>query len=134
MIHGIGTDIVKVKRIQESLDKHGERFAKRILTDKEYDRFQSHSFPASYLAKRFAAKEAVAKALGTGFRDGLSLKHIEVTNNDLGKPELSFNERASELAKSLGIVASFLSLSDERDYAVAYVILTNARELQLAEV
>lgn len=134
MIHGIGTDIVKVTRMQDNLDKYGERFAQRVLTDGEYHRFQEHAHPAAFLAKRFAAKEAAAKALGTGFRDGLSLKHIEVTNNELGKPELCFHERATDYIKQLGIVNSYLSLSDEQDYAVAYVIMTRVEEPKLAEV
>lgn len=126
MIYGIGTDIVAVARMQDSLDKHGERFARRILTDAEYEKYQGHTHPAGFLAKRFAAKEAAAKALGTGFRDGLSLQHIEVSNDVLGKPELKFYLRASELLGSLGIGASYLSLSDEKEFAVAYVVLTKA--------
>jgi holo-[acyl-carrier protein] synthase len=120
--------------MQDNLDKYGERFAHRILTENEYNRYQSHAHPAAFLAKRFAAKEAAAKALGTGFRDGLSLKHIEVTNNELGKPELCFHERATDYIKKMGIANAYLSLSDEQDYAVAYVILTKVEETNLVEV
>ena len=134
MIYGIGTDIVKIARMQESIDKHGERFARRILSDEEFARYQEHAFPAAFLAKRFAAKEATAKALGTGFRDGLSLRHIEVVNNPLGKPELCLHNRASELANDFGIDGSHLSLSDERDYAIAYVVLTTAKEVTIGHI
>jgi len=133
VIFGIGTDIVAVARMQDSLEKHGERFARRILTDAEYDRYKEHAHPAGFLAKRFAAKEAAAKALGTGFRDGLSLQHIEVSNDVLGKPELKFYLRASELVGSLGIGASYLSLSDEKEFAVAYVVLTKAEDTSVVQ-
>lgn len=75
------------------------------------------------MAKRFAAKEATAKALGTGFRDGLSLQHIAVRNNSLGKPELVFNDYAEQLLSEKNIQTAMLSLSDDGDYATAYVVL-----------
>ena len=79
--------------------------------------------PAAFLAKRFAAKEATAKAFGTGFRDGLNLRHIAVKNNGLGRPGLQFSHRATALLAELNIDACFLSLSDERHYAVAHVVM-----------
>ena len=85
MIYGIGTDIVRIARMQQSLDKHGERFARRILTDQEMIGYQQTTKPAHYLAKRCAAKEAAAKAMGTGFRHGLSLKHMNVGHDVLQK-------------------------------------------------
>lgn len=123
MIYGIGTDIVAIARIEESLQRHGERFAERILADSEMEGFRAATRPASYLAKRFAAKEAMAKAMGTGFRDGLSLRHIAVGHDDKGKPLLELNGRAEELCSELGIGARHLSLSDEYEYAVAFVTL-----------
>ena len=123
MIFGIGTDLVHIPRMQELLTKHGDKIAQRILSDDEFVGFQRAYNPAAFLAKRFAAKEATAKALGTGFRDGLSLRHIEVRNNDHGKPELNFYERGQKLVDELNIGRSLLSLSDESDYATAYVIL-----------
>ncbi|WP_438970401.1 holo-ACP synthase [Methylophaga sp.] len=126
MIIGIGTDLVHVPRMQALLKKHGDKIAARILSDREFAEFKLQLKPAAYLAKRFAAKEAAAKAMGTGFRDGLSLRHIVVSNNELGKPELSFEETGLVLKDELKIGRSLLSLSDDHEYASAYVILMEA--------
>ncbi len=126
MIYGIGTDIVDVDRIQQGIDRHGERYAMRILSDDELSEFQSSARPAHFLAKRFAAKEAVAKALGTGFRDGLSLRHISVGHESNGKPIVQLTGRAAQIAEQLGVGESHLSLSDELRYAVAFVTLMRA--------
>jgi holo-[acyl-carrier protein] synthase len=123
MIFGIGTDLVHIPRMQGLLDKHGDKIALRILSDAEFTEFQKAVNPAAFLAKRFAAKEAVAKALGTGFRDGLSLRHIGVSNNKLGKPELTFSQRGQALIDENNIGRSLISLSDENEYAMAYVTL-----------
>ncbi len=123
MIYGIGTDIVRIARMQQSLDKHGERFARRILTEHELIGYQQTTRPAHYLAKRFAAKEATAKAMGTGFRNGLSLKHINVVHDEQGKPLLEFNGLAAEFMTEQGINESHISLADEQEYAVAFVTL-----------
>ncbi|MBL1457719.1 holo-ACP synthase [Methylophaga sp.] len=123
MISGIGTDLVHIPRIAEMLNKYGDKAAQRILDDSEFEQFQKNQQPAAFLAKRFAAKEATAKALGTGFRDGLSLQHIAVRNNSLGKPELVFNDYAEQLLSEKNIQTAMLSLSDDGDYATAYVVL-----------
>lgn len=123
MIFGIGTDIVHVPRMEENLSRHGERFAQRILSAEELVEFAQAAMPAKFLAKRFAAKEAAAKALGTGFRDGLALRHIGVRHGPLGEPLLDFRQYAAHLAESLGIRASHVSLSDETEYAAAFVVL-----------
>jgi holo-[acyl-carrier protein] synthase len=123
MIYGIGTDLVRIQRLQESLDRHGERFARRILADSEWEEFSISGQKAVFLAKRFAAKEAMAKALGTGFRHGLSLRDIAVGHDDLGKPVLQFSEPLVGQLQAKGIGNPHLSLSDEREYALAYVIL-----------
>lgn len=123
MIIGIGTDLVHIPRMQTLLEKHGDKIAARILSDREFAEFKLQLKPAAYLAKRFAAKEAAAKAMGTGFRDGLSLRHIVVSNNALGKPELSFEETGLTLKDELKIGRSLLSLSDDHEYASAYVVL-----------
>ena len=123
MIFGIGTDIVRVARMQQSLEKYGERFAKRILTEHELIGYQQNNKPANYLAKRFAAKEATAKAMGTGFRNGLSLKHINVGHDEQGKPLLEFNGLAAEFMNEQGINEAHVSLADEQEYAVAFVTL-----------
>ncbi|RKZ77935.1 MAG: holo-ACP synthase, partial [Gammaproteobacteria bacterium] len=106
MIFGIGTDLVHIPRMQELLDKHDDKIALRILSDTEFSEFQRTTNQAAFLAKRFAAKEATAKALGTGFRDGLSLRHIEVVNNEKGKPELSFYKQGQTLIEQHNISRS----------------------------
>jgi len=123
MIFGIGTDLVHIPRMEALLQKHGDKIAERILSESEFVTFQETSNKASFLAKRFAAKEAAAKAMGTGFRDGLSLRHIAVTNDKNGKPELQFFERAISLTDKLKIGRSMISLSDENEYAIAFVTL-----------
>lgn len=109
--------------MEQNLDKYGDRFAERILTDVELARYSEHVNPAQFLAKRFAAKEAAAKAFGTGFRDGLSLHHIGVVNDENGRPMLEFSGKATEMLEKFHISQSHLSLSDEPHYAIAFVIL-----------
>ncbi len=124
MIFGIGTDIVRVERIERILEQRGERFARRILTEREYaDLRQAHA-PAHFLARRFAAKEAAAKAMGTGFRKGLHLHHIGVGHDGNGRPLLEFDGYAAEFMRDHGIRSAHLSLADEREYAVAFVTLS----------
>ncbi|MGD8484110.1 MAG: holo-ACP synthase [Thioalkalispiraceae bacterium] len=123
MIFGIGTDIVRIKRMADSLQRHGDKFAERILSAEEMAVFQKSENRAHYLAKRFAAKEATSKAMGTGFRNGLSLRHISVSNDDKGKPVLRFSEQAAQFMQEHNIVESHVSLADENEYAVAFVTL-----------
>ena len=123
MIYGIGTDIVHINRMHENLDKYGDKFARRILTDSEFDEFKDKKDKAAFLAKRFAAKEATAKAMGTGFSGGLSLHHIGVEHDDAGKPILAFLDVAEKFLHEKKIKQTHLSLADERDYAVAFVTL-----------
>lgn len=123
MIYGIGTDIVRVTRMRDCLDRHGEKFARRILTGREFEEFQRDPRPAHFLAKRFAAKEATVKALGTGFASGLSPRQIGVTHDGNGKPLLEYLDQAAELCSRLGIVVSHISIADEDDHAVAFVTL-----------
>lgn len=123
MIHGVGTDMVAIARIQAALDRHGDKFAGRILAEQELPGFESSTRPAHYLAKRFAAKEAAVKALGTGFRDGIGLAQIAVNHDAHGKPVLEFSGQAMVYSDSLGIGEMHLSLSDEKEYAIAFVVL-----------
>lgn len=126
-IYGIGTDIVEVARIQRSLSR-GQQLARRILTAVELDEMQGDASPDHFLAKRFAAKEACAKALGLGIAEGLSFQHMEVGHDQWGKPIWQFSGRAAELLTERGISASHLSISDEKHYVVATTILeTNER-------
>lgn len=120
---GIGTDIVKVSRMKRLLKKRGDKFAERILHANELEIYKQHNSAASYLAKRFAAKEALSKALGTGIAKGISFEEIEVINNEDGKPLLVLHGTALDISIQLGVEKLFISLSDEKKYAIAYVIL-----------
>jgi holo-[acyl-carrier protein] synthase len=123
MIYGIGTDLVEPARIARLLEKYGERFAKRLLTDEEWPEYLGSGQPVMFLAKRFAAKEALAKAFGTGMRYPVSLSHIGITHDHLGKPYFTFHPALRELARNEGITRHHLSISDELTLACAFVIL-----------
>ena len=123
MIIGIGTDIVAVERIQDSLQRLGDAFAKRLLTDTEYAEYEKRGNKAAFLAKRFAAKEAAVKALGTGFAESITWKQVNVHNDDKGAPVLTLTGKALERADALGVNRLHLSISDEKHHAVAFVIL-----------
>jgi holo-[acyl-carrier protein] synthase len=123
MIFGIGTDIVEVSRIEGSLERYGDAFAQRILTEGEWQAFVQSNIKARFLAKRFAAKEAFAKALGTGLRAPASFQNISVVHDDLGKPVLDFQPPLQALLDQRGIRHQHLSISDEKELAVAFVVL-----------
>ncbi|MDX5628499.1 MULTISPECIES: holo-ACP synthase [unclassified Brenneria] len=122
-ILGLGTDIVEIARIESVIERSGERLARRILTENEWAQYQQHQQPVRFLAKRFAVKEAAAKAFGTGIRNGLAFAQFEVFNDELGKPSLRFFAKASELATHLGVKHVHVTLADERRYACATVII-----------
>ena len=123
MIHGIGSDIVEYARIESMWTRYGLRFARRILGERELPGFESNPDPARLLAKRFAAKEAFAKAVGSGLRDPVSLRRIGITHDALGKPVLQFDEVLRTHLARLGITGHHLSISDERSMIVAFVVL-----------
>lgn len=122
-ILGLGTDIVEIARIAGIIHRSGDRLAKRLLHESEWQQYQQQAHPARWLAKRFAAKEAAAKALGCGIRHGLAFNQLVVTHNAQGKPELSFHKMAKQIADRIGVVSTHISLTDERHYACATVIL-----------
>ena len=126
MILGIGTDLCEIGRIQRALDRHGERFARKILVDAELDRFRHHRKPAAYLAKRFAAKEAFSKAMGTGIHFPVNWHNLWVENGRSGKPELKFSAPLQALLRGRGVSAAHLSLTDETGLACAFVVLEGA--------
>lgn len=126
MIHGIGTDIVSLRRMDELHTRFGGRLAARILAPEEMKDYDRATDKHRFLAKRFAAKEAFAKAAGTGMRAPVHFGAIRVTHDTLGRPGLVWTpELADWLARS-GVAAAHLSLSDEQDYAVAFVVLERA--------
>ncbi|WP_114195353.1 holo-ACP synthase [Edaphovirga cremea] len=124
-ILGLGTDIVEISRIEAVVAKSGDRLARRILNENEWAVYLQHQQPVRFLAKRFAVKEAAAKALGTGIRNGLAFEQFEVVNDVLGKPGLVFHQRAAEMAAQLGVTSVHVTLADERRYACATVIIEN---------
>ncbi len=121
-ILGLGTDIVEIARIEQVVERSGDRLAKRILTASEWEVYQQHHQPVRFLAKRFSVKEAAAKAFGTGIRNGLAFNQFEVFNNELGKPCLRLLGQAAVLAAEMGINHYHVTLADERRYACATVI------------
>ena len=123
MIRGIGVDIVKVDRIEKAVERWGHRFLKRIFTPAEIERCQKRARPAQCLALRFAAKEAFAKALGLGMRKGLRWRDIEVVHDNFGKPDLLLHNQAQRLLEAVEASRTWLSLSDERESALAVVVL-----------
>ena len=123
MIIGIGTDIVQIERIKHAFERQGERFAQRILCASELYLFHEKGQSIPYLAKRFAAKEAASKALGTGI-GAVSWQDMEISNDSKGAPVLKLMGAAKENMAALGASQVSISLSDEQDYAVAFVVLS----------
>jgi len=122
MIYGIGSDIVAVRRMADFWQRHGERGLEKVLAPEERDPCRASPDPGRFLAKRFAAKEALGKALGTGVRDPLLLPAIAVSHDELGKPAFAFTPELAAHLAARGLLAH-LSISDEQDYAVAFVVL-----------
>jgi len=122
MIAGVGTDILQISRISKALERT-PALPQRILTPAELARYETVRDKARFLAKRFCAKEAAAKALGTGIGRGVSWQHMEIRANEQGQPSLYLSDGALARAESLGVTASHISYSDEQEYVVAFVIL-----------
>jgi holo-[acyl-carrier protein] synthase len=123
VIFGIGTDLCEIARIQRVLDRYGDRFARKILVESEMTRFLHHRKPAAYLAKRFAAKEAFSKAMGSGIRFPVNWQNVSVENGHSGKPMLLFSAPLDKLLRARGVTAAHLSLTDETGMACAFVVL-----------
>jgi len=122
MIRGIGVDLVSISRIRAVHERHGERFARRILAESEFEAYRQSRTPERLLAKRFAAKEAAVKALGTGERQGVLLKDFAITHDELGKPYLTLHGTGKARAETEGISSFHVSISDEVDQVVAFVV------------
>lgn len=123
MIQGIGVDLVNPQRVAQLLDRYGERFARRVLAPEEWPQYSKSAQPALFLAKRFAAKEAFSKALGSGLRAPATLTRISVVQDRLGKPSLAFHRDLEALLQERGVHHHHLSLSDEADLVCAFVVL-----------
>lgn len=119
MIHGIGTDIIEIDRIRNSIERHGLHFLNRLFSQKEQDYCYRFQDPSPHFAGRFSAKEAIAKALGTGFGEQLSWHDIEIVNDDLGKPVVYLSETLKAKYKNPQIL---LSISHSTSHATATAI------------
>jgi holo-[acyl-carrier protein] synthase len=128
VIFGIGTDVLKLSRVEDTWNKFGEHFARRLLLDVELELFAKTRRPARFLAMRFAAKEAVVKAMGTGFANGMWIRDVGMVPNALGQPQIVYSERGLKLCRKLGVGEGHLTLSDEAGLIVAMAVLLRAPE------
>ena len=122
MIFGVGTDIVTLARVAAVWSRFGDRFAARILTPHELDLLTRANDPARFLARRFAAKEAMAKALGTGFAHGISPRLLGVVADAWGKPQVALEPAAARVAARLGAGDGFVSIADEAETVTAFAV------------
>ena len=120
---GIGVDLVECARIQRSIDRFGARFLHRVFTDGEIEYSISMKFPARHLAARFAAKEAVSKAFGTGIGKAMGWRDIDIRKKSSGEPFLVFSGPAQELAAKRGVASAFVTLSHTEHHAIACIVL-----------
>ena len=123
MIFGIGTDVVQIERIAQVYERYGRRFAERLLMPEELALFDGHKRPVRFLAMRFAAKEAIAKALGTGFAHGIWIRDVGFAADRRGRPEVRFSARGRRVADALGAGDGHVSLSDEAGLVFAVAVL-----------
>jgi holo-[acyl-carrier protein] synthase len=123
VILGIGVDMVDIRRMRTGIERFGERFAVKLLSDQELDEFRAAVDPAAFLAKRFAAKEALVKAMGMGFREGIQHRQISVAHTPAGQPRFNCQGKISVVLSEQGVSVCHLSITDEKNYAVAYVVL-----------
>ena len=127
MIVGIGIDIIDIRRIEKTINKYGDRFIKKCFLQNEIQRSENRRNDIQSYAKRYVAKEACAKALGTGLARGVYWKDIEVSNNNLGKPILTLHNKAAKILNQISSKKTRIeiSLSDEKNYAISNVIIFN---------
>jgi holo-[acyl-carrier protein] synthase len=129
MIYGIGIDLVRVGRMETVLKRWGDRFIRRVFTAEEAALCRARSFPASSFALRFAAKEALSKALGLGMRQGVRWRDIEIFHHPGGKPALRLYGKPHEICREQHITGLHVSMSDEGDYGLAMVVLEGNDEI-----
>ena len=123
---GIGVDLVECARIERSMDRFGDRFLNRVFTEGEIEYSMSMKFPARHLAARFAAKEAVSKAFGTGIGKAMGWRNIDIRKKESGEPFLVFSGSAEELAVKRGVTSALITLSHTEHHAIACVVLESA--------
>ena len=126
MIFGIGVDVLESSRIAQTLERFGTRFIEHLLMPEEHAQLARTARPERFLAMRFAAKEAIVKAMGTGFAHGVWIRDVGVVQNAWGKPEVVFSERGERVRRGLGVGDAHVTLSDERGLVVAVAVLMKA--------
>jgi holo-[acyl-carrier protein] synthase len=123
MIFGIGIDVLELERIQRVHSKYGQRFVERLLLPGEQEQFARTARPERFLAMHFAAKEAIVKAMGTGFAHGMWIRDVGVVQNSWGKPEVIYSDRGQKMREQLGIGDGHITLTDEAGLVVAVAVL-----------
>jgi holo-[acyl-carrier protein] synthase len=123
VIVGVGMDLVKRVRFEQALERHGERFLKRIFTEGERGYSEGRAQSPLHFAGMWAVKESTVKALGTGFRDGIAWRHIEVSHDPLGKPLVTLTGKALERAEALGVARIHASITHDTDWSAAQIVL-----------
>ena len=127
MIFGIGVDVLEMKRISRTLERFGPRFVDHLLMPQEREQLARTQRPARFIAMRFAAKEAIVKAMGTGFAHGVWIRDVGVVQNAWGKPEVVYSERGEHVRRGLGVGEGHVTLTDEAGLVVAVAVLLKAQ-------
>jgi len=130
MIFGIGTDVVQVERIEKTIARFGDRFVDRLLMDEEVAQYRKTRQKVRFVAMRFAAKEAVVKAMGTGFAHGMWIRDVGVVQNSWGKPGIIYSQRGQDMCEKLGIGDGHVSLTDEAGLVVAVAVLLKKESIK----
>jgi len=126
VIFGIGVDVLESARVARTLERYGRRFIEHLLMPEEHAQLKRTARPERFLAMRFAAKEAIVKAMGTGFAHGVWIRDVGVVQNEWGKPEVVFSERGERVRRALGVGEAHVTLTDERGLVVAVAVLMRA--------
>jgi holo-[acyl-carrier protein] synthase len=130
MIFGIGVDVLEVKRIGETLERYGDHFIERLLMPEEQAQLAKTQRRVRFIAMRFAAKEAIVKAMGTGFSHGVWIRDVGVVQNSWGKPEVVFSQRGERVRRGLGVGDGHVTLTDEGGLVVAVAVLMKAEKME----
>ena len=128
MIYGVGTDLVELSRVQETYNRFGDHFVKRLLMEEERSLFEKTKWPVRFLAMRFAAKEATVKAMGTGFANGMWIRDVGIVASPWGRPEIIWSERGQGVCERLGIGEGHVSLTDDAGLILAFAVVMRAED------